>query len=541
MAIAYVGKERGHERITRRFMANCGTAAVTLAFSLTAHALCPITDHGAKPDGSVVTQSIQAAIDACAAAGGGRVLVPAGTFVTGTLLLKNNIDLHLERGAVLRGSPALEHYPTLDKRLDDHNKSIAKSGLTDPERLAIVEAQGQRALIYANGVSNVSITGLGTIDGHGEAFWDKGFLTSGMGRPTLPRPRPWIWFRDARQVSVKDVTLIDSPSYFLSFETSHDVAVTDVRIRAHPLSPNSDGIQIEGGSDVRIRGVSIRTGDDAIVLKSSNAEIAHVTISDSYLESDDSAFKFGTGSTHPIRHVRLANTQIVNSRIGIALFMKDGGSFEFLDVDGLNIVTGSRHKTDYPIYIDLDRRFPDSTLGHIRHIRIANTRIESRGNILIGGHPDRPIEDVTVEGLRFVVRDPVDLTSLGGKPRGNMMLAGQTPGADFALRNAHVTAGWVHRLVLRDVAVLGEAGALGSRSVVHVEQVGRVAIDGLRVGTGSRKHVVIDGRDVQRLNLDGVELSAGWPALVGFKARQGNRIGESELNGAAETRGGAHE
>jgi hypothetical protein len=505
-----------------------------LLVASTAQALCPITEHGAKPDGSVVTASIQAAIDACASAGGGRVLVPSGTFVTGTLYLKSGIDLHLERGAVLRGSGSFADYPFVDRRLDDHNKSIAKSGLTDPERLAIVEAEGQRALIYARNVSDVSITGLGTIDGNGEAFWDPGFLTSGMGRPTLPRPRPWIWFRDARQVTVKDITLIDSPSYFLSFETSDDVAVDGIRIRAHPLSPNSDGIQIEGGRDVRIRGVSIRTGDDAIVLKSSNADIAHVTISDSYLESDDSAFKFGTGSTHAIRHVRIVNTQIANSRIGIALFMKDGGRFEFLDADGLNIATASRHRTDYPIYVDLDRRFPDSALGHIRHIRIANTRIESRGNILIGGHPDRPIEDLTLDGIRFVVRDPVDLTALGGKPRGNMMLAGQTPGADFATRNAHVTAGWVDRLVLRDVVVSGDPSHLGSRSVLHVAHIDQVAISGLRVGPGSRRRVVIDGGEVAHLRAADIELGDDWPALQGFRAERSNELRDVDLAGAAE-------
>jgi Glycosyl hydrolases family 28 len=500
---------------------------------------CAVTRYGAKP-GVIATTAIQAAIDACAAQGGGRVVIPAGVFVTGTLRLKSGINLHLSTGAVLQGSPNLNDYPVLDKRLDDHNKSIEKSGLTDPERLAIVEAEGQRALIYARDVRDVAITGMGTIDGNGEAFWGPGFLTSGLGRPSLPRPRPWIWFRDSERLTVQGVSLINSPSYFLSFETSSDIAVDGVRIRAHPLSPNSDGIQIEGGRDVRIRGVSIRTGDDAIVLKSSNAEIAHVTISDSYLESDDSAFKFGTGSTHPIRHVRLVNTQIVNSRIGIALFMKDGGLFEFLDVQGVNIVTRSRHATDYPIYIDLDRRFPDSKLGRIREIHLSGLRIESRGNILIGGHPDAPIESLRLNDVRFIVRDPVALSTLGGKPRGNMMLAGQQPGADYARNNAHLTLAHITRAELNGIHIEGASAAdLGARALLGAYHVDALRLEYLSTGPSSGGSA-LTGAALNDVFVKSLRLGAGYQALYGFTtAPQQLREQEIERAGASETANGS--
>ena len=466
-----------------RFNLRCMGFAMLLVSPITAFAaapsggVCDIEAFGAERGETPQTRAIQSAIDACAAAGGGQVRVPAGTWTTGTLILKSRIDLHLAMGAVLRGSPSMADYPALDRRVDDHSKSIAQSKVADSEQLAINEADGQRALIYARDVENVAITGFGTIDGQGPAFWGEGFIGSGQGRPTLPRPRPWIWFRDAKHVSVRDVTLIDSPSYFLSFETSDDVDVQGIRIRAHPLSPNSDGIQIEGGRDYRIRGVSIRTGDDAIVLKSSNAPIEHVTISDSYLESDDSAFKFGTGSTHPIRHVRMSDVQIANTRIGIALFMKDGGAFEHLDIDGLSIVTGSRHRTDYPVYVDLDRRFPDSKLGAIRHVRIANARIETRGNLLIGGHPDAPIDDLRLENLDVTIAAPVDIAALPGKPRGNMMLAGQTPGADFANVNAHLTVGHVRRLHVDGLRFHGAAAELDSRKAIALRAVGNAQLD----------------------------------------------------------------
>ncbi len=492
--------------------AGISSSALTLSVSGAGplSGVCDIEAFGAERGAVPQTRAIQSAIDACAAAGGGQVLVPAGTWTTGTLILKSRIDLHLAMGAVLRGSPSIADYPALDRRVDDHNKSIEQSGLTDPERLAINEANGQRALIYARDVQDVAITGFGTIDGQGQAFWGEGFLESGQGRPTLPRPRPWIWFRDAKHVSLRDVTLIDSPSYFLSFETTDDVDVQGIRIRAHPLSPNSDGIQIEGGRDYRIRGVSIRTGDDAIVLKSSNAAIEHVSISDSYLESDDSAFKFGTGSTNPIRHVRMRNVQIANSRIGIALFMKDGGVFEHLDIDGVSIVTASRHRTDYPIYIDLDRRFPDSTLGAIRHVRIANARIETRGNLLIGGHPDAPIDDLRLENIDLGIAAPVDISALGGKPRGNMMLAGQTPGADFATVNAHLTVGHVRRLHVDGLRLHGAADALGTRPVLALRHVGHAELRDLLLWGGRPERAWLDDDDRGRVEVRDLETGSGW-------------------------------
>ena len=472
--------------------------------------VCDIARFGAVPGDAPQTRAIQSAIDACANAGGGRVLVPAGRWTTGTLILKSRIELHLAMGAVLRGSPSMADYPWLDRRLDDHNKSIAQAVVADPEKLAVNEAEGQRALIYARDVEDVAITGFGTIDGQGEKFWDEGFLTSGMGRPTTPRPRPWIWFRDAKQVTVRDVTLIASPRYFLSFETSSDVDVDGVRIRAHPLSPNSDGIQIEGGRDYRIRGVSIRTGDDAIVLKSSNAPVEHVSISDSYLQSDDAAFKLGTGSTHPIRHVRMRNVQIADTRFGIALFMKDGGVFEHLDIDGLSIVTRSRHRTEYPIYVDLDRRFPDSKLGAIRHVRIANARIETRGNLLFGGHPDAPIEDLRLETLDLTVATPVDTATLTGKPRGNAMLAGQVPGADFAQVSAHVTAGHVRALRIDGLRLHGAAADLGARAALALRQVDRVLLHDALISGGAPARPWLDDDGHGDIEVRDLALGQGW-------------------------------
>lgn len=123
-----------------------------------------ILEYGAVPGGSKInTKAVQAAVDACAENGGGRVLVPAGTFLTGTIFLKDNVELHLAAGAVLKGSPDLADYNADD--CIPQNRVFAAEQVTGGH------------LIIAAEVRNVSITGPGTIDGNVFAFLD-GFSPS---------------------------------------------------------------------------------------------------------------------------------------------------------------------------------------------------------------------------------------------------------------------------------------------------------------------------------------------------------------------------
>ena len=118
-----------------------------------------ILEYGAVPGGNKInTKAVQAAVDTCAENGGGRVLVPAGTFLTGTIFLKDNVELHLAAGAVLKGSPDLADYNADD--CIPQNRVFAAEQVTGGH------------LIIAAEVRNVSITGPGTIDGNVSAFLD---------------------------------------------------------------------------------------------------------------------------------------------------------------------------------------------------------------------------------------------------------------------------------------------------------------------------------------------------------------------------------
>lgn len=430
-----------------------------LLVGITPHATaaeCPIVDDGATPnDATLDSAAIQRAIDRCHRAGGGRVVVPPGRFRFATLELKSRIELHLQPGAVLEASGTVTDHPILDIKPDtgDHGDDLG----------------GLRALIYAHRAEDVAITGKGLIDGQGARYWEPGFLGSGQSRPKSPRPRFGIWFLDSRRITLEHFRMIDPPMYFVTTERSEDVVIDGIRLDAHPLSPNSDGIQIEGGARIRISNVAIRTGDDAIVLKSKGSgAVEDVSVTNAFLESDDSAFKFGTGSTLPMKRVTISNSIIARSRIGIAIFMKDGGTIEQFRADGLIIETASRHATDYPIYLDLDRRSDDSPLGTLRDITLSNLTLRSRGNLLVNGHPDARFENLTLRNITFRVEAPVDVTALRGKPRGNALIQPLAQMVDYARENAHLTIAHVDGLVVDGVIIVGRNQDRASRAVLKL-------------------------------------------------------------------------
>jgi hypothetical protein len=440
-------------------------AALLLGWCSLAQALdCDITRHGAKPGDEVLdTVAIQKAIDRCAAAGGGRVVVPGGKFVSGTIFLKSNIELHLAHGALLMGSPKLTDYAPSQEAGGSH-------------------AEGKRdGLIIAVNVKNVSITGFGTVDGNGEKFWDPGFLESGKSRPTLPRPMPWVEFRDSSHITVRDARFQHSPSYGVAFTRSTDVHVLNISIFNDPRSPNTDGIQVNDSQRVNIRGVHIATGDDAIVLKSDTRDVEDVVVSDSVLTSDDTAFKYGTGSTKAIRRVTLRDSTLIDSRLGIGLFMRRGGVYEDLEVRNVRFVGRSRSTMEWPIYIDVDRRSAESGLGSVRDIRIDGMRIESRGNVLIAGNPAGVMENITLRDIEFKVVEPADVSKVR-KSRGNVAFGTVEGSVDYATERSHFTFGHVHGLVIEGLRLVGKPADLASRRPITLIDVAGGRIEHVAVG-----------------------------------------------------------
>ena len=228
-----------------------------------------ITEYGAIGDGKTIsTAAIQKAIDACHQQGGGQVRVPAGTFMTGTLYLKSNVELHLESGSMLKGSADFKDYKAY---------TLPEYGLN------------YYGILYTYKAENVAITGQGAIDGNDQVFfeWDKAKaldsvatrytrqkqnyrkVASGIGDgPVVPkdRPRQMVIFSQCKNVQVRNVSLLNSPFWTLHFADCDAVLVSGIRLWTNMLAPNADGIDVTSSSNVTISDCDIRAGDDAIAI-----------------------------------------------------------------------------------------------------------------------------------------------------------------------------------------------------------------------------------------------------------------------------------
>lgn len=383
--------------------------------------VCNILDYGAVADDRRAdTAALQSAIDSCAGRRG-RVIVPPGSFETGMLTLGSDMTLHLDSGALIQLVADIDLYPEIVVPRPDG----------DADRF--------RTAFYAPGATNLLITGSGVIDGNGPEFWDTDYYSSGLRRPTRPRPQPVFELSDCRHVSLTGITIRNLPAAAIRFHRCTDTRAADLTIQNDPRSPNTDGIQVRDSSDIVIERVRISTGDDAIVLKSDERAVENIKVRASVLESDDSGIRFGTGSAIGVRNSVFSDIEIRNSRYGIAIFQIDGGRHANNLFENISIRTGSRHVRDFAIFIDIDRRTADRELGEIDSLTFRNISIETDASILIAGNPLAPLGSLTFESIRIGLTDPlVEVGTTGSKPRGNVNIEPQPGSADYSNEPATV-------------------------------------------------------------------------------------------------------
>jgi polygalacturonase len=338
-----------------------------------------IKEYGAAGDGaSPDTKAIQSAIDACAKAGGGTVFFPAGTYLSGTIVLKSHVTLHLNAGAVLAGSKSLADYPAHVSALRSYTDTY-----TD------------KSLIYAEDIENIAITGHGVIDGQGAAFRGPYKV-----RPYLMR------FVSCRNVSVDGVTIKDSPMWVQHYLACDDVTIRGITVHSR-VNGNNDGIDIDGCRRVRISDSDIWCGDDAIVLKSTLDRVTgNVVVTNCTLSTLCNAIKLGTESNGGFENIAISNCTVYDTRLaGIAIEMVDGGVLDRVSVSNI-LMNG----VSSPIFIrlgDRGRPFvsggPRPAPGKLRNVTISNIQGVNCGNTgcAIAGLPDHPIEGVTLENIRL--------------------------------------------------------------------------------------------------------------------------------------------
>lgn len=352
-----------------------------------------IVDFGARGDGTTLnTAAIQAALDATSAQGG-RLTVPAGTFLSGSLRMRSRTTLHLEAGAVLLASPRLEVYP--------------------PHAFLHAEWGRTTSFLYALDEEDIRIEGPGTIDLNGDAFILPGAIKTGtlfgpdeVARltpaqveettfSTRPRPVQPMFFHAVRNFALRDVTLRNAPCWTMTLASCNDVSILGIRIRNHVRMPNADGIHVCSSSDVVIGNCDIVCGDDCIALTGITEftrPCERITVSNCLLRSSSAGVRIGHLASR-VRGVKLTGLTIHGSNRGICVFAGEGGCIEDVHASGLRIETrmlaGHWWGKGEPLVVCAAGAGP----GAIRRLRFADVTASSEQGVVLVGQ-DGNVEDV---------------------------------------------------------------------------------------------------------------------------------------------------
>ncbi len=347
-----------------------------------------ITNFGAISDKAADnTRQIQKAIASCAAAGGGTVYVPAGDYGCGGLRLKSNITLFLEAGATLWVSPNKAHYK-------DGNR-----------------------FLYAGDQKNITIMGRGTIHGTGQ---------EDLGRKKGDKkPRPdfrvgILQFVRCENVMIKDITVRYSDSWTFDLEFCQKVYITGVTILNNYYRVNADGIDPVSCKNVHISNCYIIAGDDCIVCKTrQGVPCEDIVVTNCTMSSVATAVKIGTESQSDFRNIQVSNCVIRDSTIGIGMYIKDGATAERISFSNCSIETirrpelanDSLRNSVYPIFVDIEKREPESKVGCIRDLTFSDITIISDNGILIQGMSKPNIENLTLRNITLRVDREFDYSN----------------------------------------------------------------------------------------------------------------------------------
>src|SRR5687767_2441460 len=364
-----------------------------------------IVAYGAKPDCMMLnTSQIQTAIDAAHMHGGGRVVIPAGTFLTGSIILKRGVELHLLKNAVLLGSTDPKHYTKLNR---------------------------WTALIMADGQNNIAITGQGEIDGQGrklalhiDSLFYAGQIDSVYYNFVERRPSHYIRpqlieLMRCKNIVVRNVTLKNAACWVQTYDQCDNIIIDSIRVESDAYW-NNDGIDIQDCHNVRMTNCFINSADDGICLKSESPDhyCDSIYIANCTVRSSASAVKFGTSSMGGFKNVTIENIKVYDTfRSAIAIECVDGGILENILVNNIQA-----ENTGNAIFIRLGERKKWRPDGVLKNVTIKNMKVdvaferpdykyEIRGpelpffhNIFpssITGIPGQMVENVTLENIEI--------------------------------------------------------------------------------------------------------------------------------------------
>ena len=367
-----------------------------------------VLSFGALGDGITNdTAAIQAAIDACCRSGGGRVSFPGGrTYRSGTLVLRSNLELHLQMGAVLKGSDDLGDYllfggePAPQKRDVPSYVNSEYTGLPT------------HYFLYAKDCENLAITGLGRIHGNEEIFY--GEVTPWHIDGSFYPRAPMLFLENVHQLTIRDVTLEKSAFWTVHMVGCRDVLIDGIRILNNMRMANCDGIDPDHCQNVRIANCHLECADDCIVFKNTAAAMGYgpcenITVTGCTMTSSSAAIKFGSESEDIFRNIVIENCVIYDSNRGISLQLRDKGSIENVLFHNIAISTRLRHPELFwgmaePIAITVFQRKLDTAVGRVQNIRFSSILCEAENGILLYGEQEGAISNIRFEQVSLHLR-----------------------------------------------------------------------------------------------------------------------------------------
>ena len=471
-----------------------------------------ITDHGARGDGITLnTGAIAAAVAAVVKAGGGRVVIPRGVFLTGPVELKSRVDLHLERGAVLLFSPTFEHYPLTR---------------TSYEGLDSVKATSP---IWARGAEDIAITGEGIIDGSGQAWrpvkkskmtagqwatlvasggvvdkagstwWPSGQALSGADIVKALNSKPgaalqeyaaareflrpvMISLVECTRVLLDGPTFQNSPAWNIHPLLSEDLVIRNVTVLNPWYSQNGDGLDLESCRRVIVYNCRFDVGDDAMCIKSGRDEYGRkrgrpteeVVLVDNVVYHGHGGFTVGSEMSGGVRNILVERATFLGTDVGLRFKTTRGrgGIVEKIwirdvqmrdiptDAIGFNMYYGGEAPTDVAESGEVSPRPAVPVNEGTPQFRdIVLSRILCRGAgraVMLEGLPEMAIrgivlEDVTMTARRGLMAIDADAITLRG-----VEISAQT-GPALAVRHS------------RNVAIEGGAAMPGTAVYLRVD------------------------------------------------------------------------
>jgi polygalacturonase len=451
-----------------------------------------IIQFGAIPDGKTNnTVAIQQAVDDCHSHGGGRIIIPSGIFVTGTIRLYSNMNLDLEAGAVLSGSTDDKDYL--------FQKDFGFTGLGAGDKTGILVAHNEE---------NISITGTGIINGNGEfsMYMDslqsgadfnlantrqgKDYMNPKYGREDGPvlwkgdyatRPGVMIIFSDCKNVRISNIKIQESPNWTIAFFNSSDITVNGISIENNMNIPNSDGIDMYDSKNIRISDCLIQAGDDALAVVSSS----NITATNCILHSRSCGIRVGYNvyNDNNSGNLLFNNIRIYDSNRGIGIFQRRGGNMENMIFS--NMIIGTRlHSGQWwghgePIHISSVPGLGAKGTGSISNIRFSNIEASSESGIVIYGSGKGTIRDIYFDNVDLnITKSPLE-GGYGGnidlRPVNDVQLG------IFSHAIPAIFATGVETLTVRNMQVSWESGLPAYfNHAMECSGFGFIVIDGLR-------------------------------------------------------------